>query len=248
MDFVHAMEDKSFTRTEVGRWGTAYFHDRFPVKWALNFLRVDRDKPGLTAEALAEEAHELQGGAGLNHRKIHLDDEELGRRLAPRFRDLGWIVQRLLFMALREPPAEGPDLEVVELTNDELRTARLEAEMQDHHNSAEDARMLTDSREVTAQATHLRNIVGRIDGEIAGWGELYSDGRTAQIEDIGTFERLRNRGVARAVILRAIQIARSEGHDFVFLVADADDWPKNLYRRLGFEGIGETYEFMLRSK
>jgi ribosomal protein S18 acetylase RimI-like enzyme len=151
-------------------------------------------------------------------------------------------------MALREPPPDRPDIEVVEKTNEELRPARLEAELQEQHNSPEDARQLTQSREVTESATHMRNLVGLIDGEIAGWGELYSDGRTAQIEDIGTFERFRNRGVARAVVLRAIDIARSEGHDFFFLVADAADWPKELYAKLGFEPIGETYEFMLRSK
>ena len=82
--------------------------------------------------------------------------------------------------------------------------------------------------------------MGLIDGEIAGWAELYSDGRTAQIEDVGTFERFRNRGVARAVVLRGIDIARAEGHDFFFLIADYDDWPKELYTKLGFEPIGEV--------
>jgi hypothetical protein len=48
------------------------------------------------------------------------------------------------------------------------------------------------------------------------------------------------------MILRAIEIALSEGHDFIFMIADADDWPKELYKKLGFEPIGETYEFLLR--
>ena len=248
MDFIHAMEDRSFTRTEPTRWGPAYFHDDFPVKWALNFVRVDTDAPGLTADALAVETHRVQGGAGLGHRKIHVDDQAIGERLSPGFKSAGWIVQRLLLMALREPPEERPQVEVVEMTNAELRDTRIKAEMTEENNSADDARMLTDSKVVTTAATNHRNLVGLIDGQIAGWAELYSDGRTAQIEDVGTFERFRNRGVARAVVLRGIDIALAEGHDFFFLVADYDDWPKELYTRLGFEPIGEIYEFMLKSK
>jgi ribosomal protein S18 acetylase RimI-like enzyme len=247
MDFVHAMENRSFTRAEPARFGTAYFHDDFPIKWALNFVSVTEDSADLTAAALAEDTHRVQGRAGLAHRKIHLDDQALGERLAPGFTELGWIVQRLVFMALRQPPTERPPLEVVEMSNDELRATRIEAELAEDH-PGDEARMLTDSRRVTAAATRHRNLVGLIDGEVAGWGELYSDGRTAQMEDIGTLERFRNRGVARAVVLRGADIARSEGHDFFFLIADYDDWPKELYSKLGFEPIGESYEFMMKSK
>ena len=28
-----------------------------------------------------------------------------------------------------------------------------------------------------------------------------------------------------------------------FLVADDDDWPKEMYARVGFEGIGRRFEF-----
>jgi len=248
VDFVHAMEERSYTRTEPWRWGRAFLHEDFPVKWALNFLRVESDEPDVDAATIAEEAHRIQGGAGLRHRKIRVDDQALGERLVPGFRELGWMQERLLFMALRNPPAERPAIEVVEMTREELFQARMEVEMNEQHNSAEDARMLTESRVVTEHATNLRNLVGLIDGETAGWGELYSDGRTAQIEDIGTLERFRNRGVARAVILGAVDLIRAEGHDFFFLIADADDWPKALYEKLGFEPIGETYEFLLRSK
>ncbi|MGH2754947.1 MAG: GNAT family N-acetyltransferase [Actinomycetota bacterium] len=246
LDFTHAMEERSYTRKGPWRYGTAYFHDGFPVKWALNFLRAEGDISGVTASELAEDAHRVQGGAGLNHRKINVDEQETGDRLEPQFKELEWLVQRLLFMALREPPSERPDVPVTLLSNDEIRPFRLAAEMTEHRNSPEDARRLTESMVVTAHATNMRNIVGSIDGEVAGWGEFYSDGRTAQIENIGTFERFRNRGVARAVVLKAIELATAEGHDFFFLIADANDWPKELYKKLGFEEIGHTYEFMLR--
>jgi hypothetical protein len=40
-------------------------------------------------------------------------------------------------------------------------------------------------------------------------------------------------------------VALSEGADFVFLIADAQDWPKEMYAKLGFEEIGITYEFLV---
>ena len=46
---------------------------------------------------------------------------------------------------------------------------------------------------------------------------------------------IRGRGLASAVVLRAVEEAVASGHDFVFLIADDEDWPKELYARLGFE-------------
>ena len=75
--------------------------------------------------------------------------------------------------------------------------------------------------------------------------ELYLDGGTAQIEDVATAERFRKKGLATAVVLTAIEAARAAGAELVFLIADAEDWPKEMYAKLGFEEIGHTYEFMI---
>jgi len=48
----------------------------------------------------------------------------------------------------------------------------------------------------------------------------------------------RNRGLARAALLAALEASRLTGNELTFLAADADDWPKHLYRRLGFDPIG----------
>jgi ribosomal protein S18 acetylase RimI-like enzyme len=55
---------------------------------------------------------------------------------------------------------------------------------------------------------------------------------------VGTLHDHRGRGYAKAVVLAAIAAARKRGAEFVFLVADHDDWPKELYRRLGFDELG----------
>jgi ribosomal protein S18 acetylase RimI-like enzyme len=62
---------------------------------------------------------------------------------------------------------------------------------------------------------------------------------------VGTLESHRGRGYARALILHAAAEARRAGAKLVFLVADDEDWPKELYRRLGFDELGLVYEFLL---
>ena len=75
--------------------------------------------------------------------------------------------------------------------------------------------------------------------------EVYSDGGTAQIEDVATLEAFQNRGFARANVLAALEAARAD-HDLVFLVAAEDDWPKTLYKKLGFDQVGRWDHFLLK--
>jgi predicted GNAT family acetyltransferase len=77
-----------------------------------------------------------------------------------------------------------------------------------------------------------------LDGEVVSYSDLYVNGADAQVEDVGTLPEQRNRGHATAVVLGAIAAAREAGAEFVFLVADAHDWPKELYGRLGFDEVG----------
>src|SRR5919198_97837 len=83
-----------------------------------------------------------------------------------------------------------------------------------------------------------------VGGEIVAYADVYIEAPTAQIEDVGTLEEHRGHGYASAVVLYAAETARRAGADFVFLVADAHDWPQHLYRRLGFEPIGHYMKFI----
>jgi hypothetical protein len=40
----------------------------------------------------------------------------------------------------------------------------------------------------------------------------------------------------------ALQASLADGHELTFLVANADDWPRRWYERLGFAEIGERFE------
>jgi hypothetical protein len=45
------------------------------------------------------------------------------------------------------------------------------------------------------------------------------------------------------VVGRILREARSAGAETVFLIADDADWPKDLYRKLGFDPVGRFWQF-----
>jgi N-acetylglutamate synthase-like GNAT family acetyltransferase len=243
--FTRAMEDASCTRAERFAWGTALFHERVPRAWSQNFLRVDRPAAGATAELLAAAADRLQGGAGLAHRSVQVDSDADGARLAPGFRALGWQVERLLLMACQRPADHPAAVDLVEELDWAGVRPAVEREARLHHGDEEETvRQLVERDLVKAAATRLRWFAARAGGEVASFCELYGDGRTAQVESVTTFAEHRNRGLASAVVLRAVAEAVRAGHQLVFLVADDDDWPKGWYQRLGFDPIGRTWSFV----
>jgi GNAT superfamily N-acetyltransferase len=73
--------------------------------------------------------------------------------------------------------------------------------------------------------------------------KLRAEGGTAQLEDVYAVPEARGRGFARALIIRAVALAREGDHGLVIIVADDEDWPKRLYERLGFRTAGHLWQF-----
>jgi predicted GNAT family acetyltransferase len=225
--------------------GKALFTDSLPVVWSLNFLRVEDVGP--TAEEIAAEAERLQGGAGLEHRRVSIEDEDAGRALEPGFVELGWKPDVFLFMVPRREPHRAVDAtDVVEVSREELRPIR-EAILREWLGDVDGGLMaqLSESDRRFAAAGNARHFAVVVDGMPVSSTDLFTDGSTAQIEDVGTLPEHRGAGYASAVVVKALAEARAMGHELVFLVADARDWPKEMYRRLGFDPIGEKYAFLL---
>jgi ribosomal protein S18 acetylase RimI-like enzyme len=100
-----------------------------------------------------------------------------------------------------------------------------------------------DFRHVVQQAIGTRFFARRIDGAVVGMCELYLHDDVAQVEHVDTLEEFRGRGIASSIVLRAVSEARAAGADLVCIDADLDDWPVDLYRRLGFDEIGRAWSF-----
>jgi predicted GNAT family acetyltransferase len=243
--FEEALQDAAVDRVETIPFGKALFTGSLPVVWSLNFLRIEAVGP--TASEIAAEADRLQGAAGLEHRRVAIEDEDAGRTLEPGFVELGWKPDVFLFMVPRREPHRAVDaIGVVEVSREELRPIR-EAILREWLGDVNDELMaqLAESDRRFAAAGNARHFAVVVDGKPVSSTDLFSDGSTAQIEDVGTLPGHRGAGYASAVVLTALAEARAMDHDFVFLVADARDWPKEMYGRLGFDPIGEKYAFLL---
>ncbi len=230
------------TRTEPFRWGTVFFNDDFPRRYFSNLLWMDRTPAGATAKEVAGEADRLL--AGLEHRAITFPDDGEGARLAAGFGEIGYTCERQVTMILRGEPDRPGEVDAVEEGNHAaVRDMLIETNRGDAR-SAPDAEMLADHHGVLERRIGARFFLRRIDGDVAGCCELFQRGDIAQVENVDTLERFRRRGVARSVILRAAAEAQAAGARLIFISALVDDWPKDLYARLGFQPVGYSRTFL----
>jgi GNAT superfamily N-acetyltransferase len=239
--FLRWMHEATSTRVETSVYGTAFFNDDFPGRWDGNFLQVERPLDATAEQLIAETDRLFEGFA---HREIVILDESAGSRLAASFGRDGWEVDRLVFMMQRREADRASSAAVEECAFEEIRPLTVEVNLHSHGTTTlESAEMLADFRGTLVDALNARFFAVRIDGELAGSCELYVHSDVAEIEDVHTLPRFRGRGVARAVVGRAVLEARGRGADLVFLFADDADWPKELYAKLGFDPVGRFWQF-----
>ena len=229
-------------RTEHGR---VLLTPALPRVYYLNHFLAD---PGIDASAseLVAEIEPIFEAAGLAHRKISVGDE-LGARLAPELRRLGWKAEELLVMPHTGSDPDVDTSPVEEVGPDELEPLWVEGmRASPEITDEEEIRQLVTAQHRRRRAVDVRYFAARSDGDIGSYCELFSDGRTGQIESVMTLERFRGRGLAKAVVVDALRASRGAGHDLTFLLAEAADWPKELYRKLGFETTGSIWDFLRR--
>ena len=190
------------------RFGTAYLHSELPRVWSRNYLAADTDLDEASAALLAAESDRILGGAGLRHGKVEVYDEEAGARLDP------GVSRARLGGALRRAHGRAPG----------TRSPRRSLAGRGGRRSTSSSRSGPKTRGAALrhrrgdrpatrrqQANRRRNetdarfFAARVDGAIASYCDLYSDGNTGQIEAVVTSEQFRNRGLARATVSRALR-------------------------------------------
>jgi len=243
--FENAMRERCTTVVEPWVYGVGLFNSDYPLVYDLNHPRADADLSQVTAEELIDAIEGLMAPRGCEHRQVEFADDEAATRLAPAMAEAGYDLFRAIFMVHRREPERRPDLpEAGEVSWEELRPTVVEQLRREPYATSEAVvQQLTDRHDVEAAATHEREFGARVDGRIVSYCHLYSDGIVAQIEEVGTLEEYRNRGLASSVVLAALDTALAERHELVFLVADEDDWPKAMYARLGFDVVGRVASF-----
>lgn len=142
----------------------------------------------------------------------------------------------------RGPSVEAREVDPAELLEPEAAYLRTEPWARDGSVVAQ----LTERARMLERAIALRAFASYADGEVVSFCRLFSGEGIGQVEDVATLPEHRGQGHARATVSAAIAASEEAGHDLLFLVADADDWPQVLYHRLGFDPAGVVHLFTRR--
>jgi GNAT superfamily N-acetyltransferase len=227
-------------------WGRVILSPAIPQVWVANMLVLEAE--GMSASEVAALADEELGGRGLEHRYVLVAGEEDGRRLATEATAglPGWEVERAEYMEHvvgtgdgRGSPAVAREsgIDAVAALRHELAREGLEGVADDPDAVAEE--LVERSRRLGTVAGD-RWFAAPDEGAPASACCLLRRDGIGQIEDVGTLLSARGRGLARASVLAALTASRDAGDELTFLAADAADWPRLFYARLGFDLVGEV--------
>jgi GNAT superfamily N-acetyltransferase len=221
--------------------GTALLTPSLPLVWQVNAIRVE-DEAARPSE-LSAEADQVQAAFG--HRKLVVHDEALGKRLAPALGKAGWNVFRVLIMLRCRPPDREPEPGAGAEVSREVGAATLAAFRREQPFGWQDeaVRQLAEMDARYDRVLNARDF-GAPPADPACACRLYTHDGLGQVDEVGTVQARRRRGHARAAVAAAADAATATGCEEVFMVTDAADWPQELYRSLGFDEIGATYEFL----
>lgn len=213
-------------------YGTAFLSGSIPQVYDHNYLSVEEAAVG--ASELAAEAAEAL--AGHFHRRVIVEAATPG--LQADFAELGFVLSTHLVLEHRREPDRLADTSAIRETDLEtVLPARTEATLREEWGDEEIARELNEAKRHIAAAVPTRFFAALIGDQVAGWCELRVRDGVAQIEDVEVLVEYRGFGLGRALAQHALAEARRVA-DVVFLEALADDWPRELYAKLGFVGVG----------
>jgi GNAT superfamily N-acetyltransferase len=221
--------------------GTVVRATRYPSYYDFNAIRVERD-PAMSVEALVAFADEAL--AGLAHRRLDFDVIGAAEPLRTGFEPQGWKTVRLLWMRHEASPPPGPGVAVEEVPYDAVHDLRAAWHREDFPDEDPEA-YLAQSREI-ALRRGVQVLAVREAGAAVAFAQLERHGPAAEITQVYVDPGHRGGGRGTAMTIAAIEAA-SDVRD-LWIVADDEDRPKELYARLGFRPVCTAMEFLRRPR
>jgi GNAT superfamily N-acetyltransferase len=218
-------------------YGTLLAASDVPAYYDYNALRVERAVDATAAE-LAAEAERLQAPLGAEHRKVEVHDEATGARLLGGFRALGWRAARHEWMLHAGPAPERPA--EVEQVHDRM-VLDLRREWAGEYPGGPDFTAVEDR--AAARLPGQLVVLAAFDPWPVAFLRFRVDGPSAEIVDVYSTPSHRGRGLGGALVDGAVAMARAEGVEDLWIVADADDRARGLYARHGFGRAWLAHEF-----
>ena len=230
-------------RVEPLPYGFACLDESLPLVYFANLLWVTAGVGEVGAAEIIADADRLL--APLRHRWVVVDQEPLWRRLDAQFAAAGWGHQTHLFMLHRRAPDRSPPLDGVrEVGHDDIRAAEMRyMATQPWCTSAEPALQVLEHHLRLGHQLGERCFAAFDGDEVAAYAKLRHRDGVAQVEDVVVLAEHRGNGLGRLVTTAALTEGLRLEPELLFIVADDEDWPKQLYERLGFEPAGRTRMF-----
>jgi GNAT superfamily N-acetyltransferase len=217
--------------------GTVVRASRFPSYFDLNLVRVE-DDPAMSVEELVEFAD--QALAGLAHRRVDFDLIGVADSLRAGFEASGWKAARLVWMRHEAMPPPDPKVAVERVPYDaahDLRVTWHEEDFPNRDPGAYHEQLRAVSLRRGAQVLALRE-----GGVPVAYAQIERDGAAAEIAHVFVHPDYRGGGRGTAITRAAIEAA-GDVRD-LWIVADDEDRPKNLYARLGFRPAWTAMELL----
>jgi GNAT superfamily N-acetyltransferase len=226
-DFQHAKQAAVCDRVEPWSHGTVVRASRYPGYYEYNLLRLERGPlPALAQlKAAADEAL-----ADAEHRRIDFELAADAQALRPALREAGWKTSRLVWMRHEGPRPTRSGLDVEEADYDEAEPLRVQWHEEDFP-GVDPSAYHAAAREVSL-LRGVRTLIVREGSVPVGFAQLEGDRAGAEVASVYVSARHRGRGRGTAITRAAI--AAAAGIEDLWIVADDEDRPKQLYARLGF--------------
>jgi RimJ/RimL family protein N-acetyltransferase/predicted GNAT family acetyltransferase len=232
--FRAALQDAAAEQRVPAAHGDGLFAPSVREVYDMNYVRAEQAAP---VDELIADAERLM--EDYFHKRVILERSDA--RTATGFRARGWTVVSHLIMARTREPDRRVDTSMVrEVSFAELTDARREVTVGEPWGDDEISSLLDHAKQLIMRAVPTRFFAAFVGDEVAAYCEVRSDGTVAQVEDVNTLPRFRGRGLGRAVVQHALDEARAT-NDIVYLEALAEDWPRELYAKLGFDVVGERH-------
>ena len=210
---------------------------RYPDYYDYNLVVVEGD-PGIDVEALEASADEAL--AGLDHRRVDFEDAEAGEALRDQLTARGWRSMRLVWMRHEHEPPPGAEVPVEVVPYDavnDLRSAWYREDFPDQDPGEYHAQ----AREV-AHSRDVRVLAVRDDSNRPiAYAQVERCGDAAEVTQV--YVGADHRGGGRGTAMTTAAILAAGDVPDLWIAADDEDRPKELYARLGFAPAVRTMEF-----
>lgn len=238
VEWHHAAHDAVCEVVEPWTHGTVVRAGRYPNYFDYNAVRVEND-PAMSAEELVAFADAAL--AGLTHRRLDFEMLEAAAPLREQFEARGWEAQPLLWMRHELPaPAAPREIEVRKVPYGAVHDLR-EAWHEEDFPAQREARAYYEQAREVALAQGAQVLAAHEGDAPVAFAQLRRTQDAAEITQVYVLPAHRGAGLGTAITLAAIEAA-GEVRD-LWICADDEGRPKELYARLGFRPVARWMNF-----